>query len=244
MRLFEIENNLETKTFDEIWYNHIVKDCSDIINVYHNNPNQYFYRGYVDNLPSVFRDTPRPDRKPKDSMLWLSQLFDLALHKLGFKALRSNRIFVSSSLITTKAYGTPYFIFPVNGFDYTYTKWRDIILYPSEAKMIVSNEVLDILQSRKPEYYSELLNAKNKTIPLDQAMDYINEAFAGKITLKAEDIIDFNSFEKEFVPSNTNIVNPLQNRHEVCILGSYYAINYDTYEAEVKYRIMKDKTTL
>jgi hypothetical protein len=69
-------------------------------------------------------------RNPKTSKKEFSDLFDQALTRLGFSALRSSSIFATSDPIRAKNYGTVYIIFPIDGkHQFTYTNQHDLDLY-------------------------------------------------------------------------------------------------------------------
>jgi hypothetical protein len=137
----ETGRNVHDRNQDMI-ADYIGQHCSDILNLYKNTGSRVFYRGM--SWPHLIKSTPglsyktfafvgqsREDRRTKDSNSSQTQVFDSALANNGFKALRSNSVFVSSSPSVASDYGTIWVIFPFNGFDFTYTNRRDVVIEPS-----------------------------------------------------------------------------------------------------------------
>lgn len=169
MRLSEIEPGqkrnigpeiigFKTPKFEQIWQKSIVPNCSQAIDACKNG-GRFMYRGFNSNHPIV-RGRSWEDREPKDSDDLLSRHFDDMLKKLGFKALRSNSIFVTSAFTTAKYFGTPYIIFPINGFDYTYTAFMDLTFTPDQRGTL-GNEWMD---SNDPQVFVNDFFPKNKDL--------------------------------------------------------------------------------
>jgi len=106
---------------------YIEEHCSDIIKLMKVS-GIFLYRGVKNQSTTVFVGQSRQDREPKDTRQDISAYFDKALASHGFKALRGNSIFVTSNLLQAAGYGDTYAIFPMNGFDYTYTSMTDLII--------------------------------------------------------------------------------------------------------------------
>ena len=106
---------------------YIEQHCSDIIKLMKVS-GIFLYRGIKNQSTTVFVGQSRQDRLPKDTRQDISAYFDKALASHGFKALRGNSIFVTSNLQQAAGYGETYAIFPMNGFDYTYTSMTDLII--------------------------------------------------------------------------------------------------------------------
>jgi len=116
-------------------------ECSDFIKTLHlTGPSYYLYRGIKGFDKPAFVAQSRSDRKAKDSSPAVAKMFDKMLSELGYKALRSNSIFVTSSDSSAGSYGTVYMIFPRNGFNYTYTKHRDLILDNNSMSDVVDKD--------------------------------------------------------------------------------------------------------
>jgi hypothetical protein len=106
---------------------YIKQHCSDIVKLMKVS-GIFLYRGVKNQSATVFVGQSRQDRQPKDTRQDISAYFDKALASHGFKALRGNSIFVTSNLQQAAGYGEAYAIFPMNGFDYTYTSMTDLII--------------------------------------------------------------------------------------------------------------------
>ena len=226
MRLHEIENQ-----FDSVWHDHILTECSDIVKLYKSNPDKVFYRGLKGDLPYIFKDQSRSNRTPRDSVVWISQLYDMSLAKLGVNALRSNSIFVTSDPDSAIAYGRVYVIFPVNGFDYSYTNWRDIVLTPYLASKILDEDMWEAIISH-PNFDKQYFWQQSLT--LKGLEDYLNKLFDHKIRVDVDELVDLDRFQSTFKIYDTNLQTPLQEGKEVCIKGQYYAISADEYEKRIQ----------
>lgn len=95
------------------------------------------YRGYATQQLDAFKGMSRNNRQPLSFGLRTSELLDDLFISSGFKALRSNSIYCSSryndaALYTSyipgdhtsppKEYTRIYYIFPVNGFNFTWSR--------------------------------------------------------------------------------------------------------------------------
>lgn len=54
------------------------------------------------------------------------QIIDNIFVEAGCSALRSNSTFVTSNIMSSRNFGDAYIIFPINGFEYTWTNIEDI----------------------------------------------------------------------------------------------------------------------
>lgn len=72
--------------------------------------------------PSIFKASSRDNRKPLDTPNQIQNMIDGALESAGFRALRSNSIFCSGYKAAAINYGVPYLVFPINGFDFTWSR--------------------------------------------------------------------------------------------------------------------------
>ena len=166
MRLSEIEPGQKRKIgphdpkidLDKIWDKLIVPNCSESIAAC-KSAEKFMYRGFSSNQPIV-RGRSWDDREPVDSDPKLSRHFDNMLKALGFKALRSNSIFVTSAFRTAMYFGTPYIIFPINGFNYTYTSFGDLTFNPT-SRGTLGNEWMDSNDTR---VFIADFNPKNKDL--------------------------------------------------------------------------------
>lgn len=144
MRLNEIDPNVlepgdKTSMGDEFLNDpekiieYVRQHCSDIIGEMQAT-RKFLYRGIKrGELAPAFVGQSRQDRRPKDTANDVSAFFDKALASHGFKALRGNSIFVTSDYDHALSYGdTVYAIFPINGFQYTYTDSSDLVIKKTE----------------------------------------------------------------------------------------------------------------
>lgn len=126
MRLHEIEHGEKLPIQDD--RQDIIKmlnsQCSEIIQAMKAS-NKFLYRGvrgYSDpNFPEQFKGKSRSDRKTMGTSSWHQPVMDKILANNGFAALRGNSIFCTSNIEDSTTYGRPYIIFPINGFDFTWS---------------------------------------------------------------------------------------------------------------------------
>jgi len=94
-------------------------ECSEILNVIKKCGPLYRGLQYFGN--EDFMKCPiRKDRRPKDTPKEISDEIDCLLTMKGFSAVRTNSVFCTANVTTAAMYGNTYFIFPVNGFKYTW----------------------------------------------------------------------------------------------------------------------------
>jgi len=178
MRLSEIEPGQKrnigpqiigynVEKFEQLWEKAIVPNCSESLTAC-KSAGKFMYRGFSSNQPIV-RGRSWDNRVPVDSDDKLSRHFDDMLNKLGFKALRSNSIFVTSALETASYFGTSYIIFPINGFNYTYTAFGDLAFTP-ELRGTLGNEWMDSNDTR---VFIDEFHPKNKdlAVAIDQSVE-------------------------------------------------------------------------
>jgi len=96
------------------------------------NTRRFLYRG-IKTGPDVFVGRPRIDRQSRDTAPEIQEIIDTHLDFLGYLALRRNSLFCAGYDITggpdaaLSLYGIPYYIFPFDGFKYTWSsKIKDI----------------------------------------------------------------------------------------------------------------------
>lgn len=85
------------------------------------------YRGMKNETLSFYGYIPvKKNRQPLDTPVVIQQIIDEYLSEKGFRALRSNSIFVTGNLDFAKKFGFPYVIFPPKKFYFTWnTTIRD-----------------------------------------------------------------------------------------------------------------------
>ena len=99
--------------------------CSEVVEDYRH-VKQCLFRG-MKARGFAFIDSSPTNRIPRDTKISIQKKVDDKLQKEGFKALRSNSIFCTSDFSEARAYPhysntrNPYIIFPINGFDYTFS---------------------------------------------------------------------------------------------------------------------------
>lgn len=125
MRLAEFEHTLRTKEIGdddlpESIAKFIMKHCSEFLEVAKSTKN-FLYRGDSNHIEDFFIGRTKEDRNPLNSMPHEQIGFDAAIANLGFKALRSNSIFCTTKRMWAASYGRCYIIFPMNGFDFTWS---------------------------------------------------------------------------------------------------------------------------
>jgi hypothetical protein len=91
------------------------------------------------NSPTIFKSSSRDNRRPMDTPNQIQNMIDGALREYGFTALRSNSIFCSGYKAAAINYGVPYLIFPVDGFDFTWSK-RFVDLYSDVVDSIMGDD--------------------------------------------------------------------------------------------------------
>ena len=136
MRLQEILTEAVVGKYEMLLFQQIQSECSTYLQVVHQAGDQYLYRGVNCTFP-YFTDQSKPGRKPTDSDLATTILFDQAMTQAGFAAQRRNSKFATGDLAQAAGYpphirgnnGSVYVIFPVNGFQFSWSqKHKDLIL--------------------------------------------------------------------------------------------------------------------
>lgn len=141
-------------TVEELWPT-IERECSEALAAMRYFPGDLMYRGINGSRPSIFHDTIRTDREPRDIPMALHQVIDQWMADHGFQARRSNSLFVSSDRMEASMYGTVYLVFPKNGFNFTwFYKTSDLYRY---LKNIVFKGKGKILWD-KPEVFSQKID--------------------------------------------------------------------------------------
>lgn len=102
----------------------IQKDCSEALAAMRAG-GQFLYRGLKSQELRAFKGASRTDRVPLSTKAHHQLMLDQMLTEFGFKAIRSNSIYcisdISEAQYYTKMVGMTYMIFPINGFDYTWS---------------------------------------------------------------------------------------------------------------------------
>ena len=239
-KLKALSKTVVTNTdIDNIW-NRIKVECSDYLAAC-GRAQTWLYRGMGsrENRPAFLEKSPE-HRKPSDSHLGLMKSFDQSLQQLGFTALRYNSIFCSGDKDAASYFGHLYVIFPRNGFDFTYTTEREIILDELEqvlsAKYIYSwHRAVKNMLKQAPNQFPIL--PANATA--DEMWFIIHE---NKDTLLSQGFpqnlvgtSDPGYIEQKFQPQKTNLDIALRQGKEVYVHGEYYAVRWDFYRKSLAF---------
>lgn len=234
----------------------IEKNCSQICQLYmkennkfvsnssggYNSSNRvFFYRGIKKSNEDALYGKPFENRKSKDSNANLSEIVNKKMAEAGFEARRDNSTFVSGSKNQAASYGTPYVIFPRDGFSFTYSKEiSDLVLSEDTYYLLIDHDIIepliDYITAHSKELSSfkfnesDLLGKFNITRTLRSAKA---AAEAGLIPKELEPLTELNniitadSTVKGLKLNNTNLQDALLNGGEVSIHGAYYAVKVE-----------------
>jgi hypothetical protein len=112
---------------DNINFDIIKKECSDIINVY-NDTESMLYRGFYSSMSMPFyKKIPRTDRYPKDMASIYSNNLDAAFYNKFHWKPRSEGVFVSGRKTDARSYSKDnevFCFFPCNGYKFL---WSNVI---------------------------------------------------------------------------------------------------------------------
>lgn len=118
MKLLEMDDKANDPAVHK-FLDEVEQNCSDIINVLHKT-GMFLWRGVVNAPKDFYKTKPRTDRAPLNTPQVIHLAVDQWMAENGFEARRSNSVFVSSSITVADNYGQSFFIFPANGFSYTW----------------------------------------------------------------------------------------------------------------------------
>lgn len=182
----------------DILYRKIVRDCSQILDIYQS-AKHVIYRGENEKFAG-FESTIHTDRHPRSLSIEGQKNTDAALKRAGFKTLRSNSIFCTSDVDMAKPWGdSVYIIFPLNGFEYLYSAYRDLPsnndymfyhLYPADV-LTRGNETQEKINKVFDEIIARL---KLKNEDLEWAITHKREIMISKSKYYAvrKDSLDMN----------------------------------------------------
>ena len=265
MRLHEInpgeKRKLQKSKFESVWDKLIVPNCSEILSMYKLS-NSLLYRGLKHDFGLIFRGSSRTNRRPLDSYLTLSELFEVGLKSIGMTALRSNSIFASNKPSIAGAFGDyVYIIFPIDGFEYTWFSDADITLgnqYPF-LKGWANSDIIDtITQAWESEEYLRDYYAPNfmrdpsvvdLTKNLSSNINNINKLLGRHNIppIQPIDLIDVEKFKIYYNPQKTGLLDMMKNSKyspkETMITGSYYAFD-NCYEKQITDKLFENKVSL
>jgi hypothetical protein len=265
MRLFELDpgQKRQIKTpslgsikspkyhFDQFWERLIEPNCSEIL-VEFAKTEKLLYRGTKSNNQHIYRGASWQSRSLKDSNPLITQYFDNLLAANGLQALRSNSVFTSSDKRQTSGYGNIYVFIPINGFKYTYTNQKDIILtqwrylIPDDLYFHLNRKWLEAKNKRgfimdyiggsiiEDWLYNKDLYKVPTNKRLIQAIENLkallpNDAEVQSLTVD-KILLDRKSFAEKYEPTDTNLAFALKAGIEVYVKGQFYAFNANEYE--------------
>ena len=101
----------------------IIVQCSQFVSDM-KKAQMFLYRGvdYSITPSPIFMANSPENRLPKGQTFHEQRILDLLLSLSGYEAVRSNSASCSSTLAEISRFGRPYIIFPINGFDFTWSK--------------------------------------------------------------------------------------------------------------------------
>lgn len=202
--------------------------CSDALKIFIKEK-KFLYRGISEDASSqlgqVFIGHSPKNRKPLDSTLASQVELDQMLQKAGFIALRNNSIFCTSLDDSAIEYGTPYIIFPVNGFKYTWsTKLADLVV--SQAKALVGltstiGELEELWRASASELfplrgYDNIKNRIDNEMNLNFKTKYLKQ-YQFTLTLYNNFKIDLETYKK---------IENITNKREAIISWKKYMIEF------------------
>ena len=191
----------------------IQRDCTDAIAIM-KHQKAFIYRG-VNGSPNAFVSRSRENRRSL-TYAYGQSVLDKILVAAGFTAIRSNSIFCSADSSVASTYGNLYFIFPKNGFEYSWSsKFRDSISLTHKIEDKLGNVNTSITDD---ESFLRLLGAKSQG---DQS-DSLSELFR----IATTDANAAKRFCKLAGYTNSHLDLGLESHHEIMIRGEYYAIRY------------------
>ena len=223
------KNVLDTGDIDNLWQQ-IKQQCSIYLSACAKTGG-FLYRGIMEQA-SVFVAHSPENRKPLDSSPAITASFDKSLEIMGFTARRQNSIFAISDSLTAASFGTCYVIFPKNGFEFTYTDSRELVL--DELDLVVSNQkqelwmrqVLEVIRE-SPEKYPMLSGLPGVSI---QRMYNLIQANANMLASQGfprqllEPLVDPQFVFREYHPNRTNLSGAIASGREVYVHGEYFAL--------------------
>jgi hypothetical protein len=210
----------------------IAKDCSQVIPFYRLT-GKVLLRG-VKGQKDAYIGRSWENRKPTNSFPQLQKLYDMVLQNKGFKALRSNSIFTTSSSVFAEKFGFAYIIFPKNGFEFHWNRYRQDLVLEIPEELLNFDYVIDVLDDAN----EWSLKKFNKRINTNRYKAVANiESFIKKLQdigypkadkFTPKDFINYEYIEEYIGPTKTNFKKGLLSGNEVLIHGEYYAIKLES----------------
>lgn len=199
--------------------------------------NGLLYRGMTPRAP-VFAGKSRNDRMARDSIQQYITITDKMLASQGFIALRSNSIFVTGDLEMAKAYGDGlYAIFPMNGFQYTYSNYLDLVItswvdiIPLKLKKYLINEIQNKIH-RLTTLVDFFLKNNIDYDNVDESLAFLKKSFPEDALIQSltpDNIYDPKGFVDYYKFKKDNMAYAIQHGNEIYIHGRYFAIDVNKY---------------
>lgn len=211
MRLFEFENHLSHGTILPL-----DKHPSDVIELIKNKCSDFLnisigiktpiYRGRRGENGPVIIGQSRIGRNNLSTDDYIAEKIDEKLSEQGFTALRSNSIFCTPryQIANSFAHGKVYFIFPVNGFSFT---WSPIINDLTTDYNVFADRVKRYKDS-----------GVLPTIAVKNQRDFTN-------IIKNVDDMSSKEFVKFYQFKNDDLKTALLSKNELLINGAYIGIS-------------------
>jgi hypothetical protein len=249
----------------------IKTECSDIINELRQ-ADEALFRG-VRSLAGALEGQARPDRRAKDGNQAMSDLFNALLAEAGFAATRQNSVFTTTNLDDANTYkggdrGSVFYLFPKNGYEFTYTTETDIVLEEVDYFRLLNANVIGGWLEKATRWahkttptnttswgigsadaYKELLAALSKFD--SKSTDYedfawlssmirrFNGSMPPELVLPIDrKYVDLNQFIKSYQPSNTNLRKALVGGLEIYFKCEYYLVNLGKHGRAVREEIL------
>lgn len=188
----------------------IQRDCTDAIAIM-KHQKAFIYRG-VNSSPNAFVSRSRENRRSL-TYAYGQSVLDKILVAAGFTAIRSNSIFCSADSSVASTYGNLYFIFPKNGFEYSWSsKFRDSIS--------LTHKIEDKLGSVKPKVNDD------EAFVMSTGQNEQGESLIDLLDAAQSDPNAAKRFCKLAGYTNSHLDLGLESHHEIMIRGEYYAIRY------------------
>jgi len=208
----------------------IKNDCSEFL---HECGGRMLYHGEngVNILSRAFVGTSK-ERGPHDASLMMQKAVDAQLSEDGFSALRNDSLFCTGHGMTAAEYGTVFYIFPLDGYTYTWSKEIDDLC----ASYPISNTKWKVFSELDKEYYDDMLAhgptdssetfEKRFHLPANRWKFFANSVTSGEFqffydvnNLSAENFVRKYEYE-----NSVHLAEAIKSKHEICLKGSYYAV--------------------
>lgn len=264
MKIFEVEEGQRIdfstqfrEDFDTAWEDIIINECSDAVNFMIANK-KVLYRGANHSFPDAFKSRSRSNRKPRDSHPLAQKIFDQYLDSQKIAAKRSNSIFVTSNFKMAEDYGKLYYIFPIDGAEYSVSSATDLQLYNSKVlKEDLVIKIYDAIDNYNVNYGTNVrevylfplydpsqyftyekveqnLSDIRKAFPLDPLLS----------TITIEKLINYD-YLNELAPTNDrdSINEAMKRGKEILVHGSYYSLSVAEFSFDTN-RMFKNRILL